>query len=98
MAPLHLQMAVVTLSMPPGQEDAGLSHVGDAFRSGKGGAAGHALRGLINARLGKEGLATGALAKAREAGLHPKVAAAVAERLAATQGTTEEAPPVVVES
>lgn len=87
--------------MPPGQEDAGLSHVGDAFRAGKGGAAGHVLRGLINARLGKESLAAGALAKAREAGLHPAVAAAVAERFAATKATAEEAPqvpPVVVES
>ncbi|CAM9704269.1 unnamed protein product [Scytosiphon promiscuus] len=100
-APLYLQMAAATLSMPPGQEDAGLAHVGNAFRVGKGGAAGHALRSLINARLGKESLAAGALARAREAGLHSTVAAAVAERLAAIQATPEEvspAPPVTVGS
>jgi len=85
-APLYLQMGAVSLSMPDGQQqEAGLDSVGNAFRVGKGGAAGHVLRGLINSRLGKDGLATSALAKAREAGLEPALAALV-DQLAASQG------------
>lgn len=96
-APLYLQMGANSLSMPPGgqEEDddaaaglaAGLASVGDAFRFGKGGPGGHALRGLIYSRLGKNGHATSAFAKAREAGLDPAVAALV-DQLAATQAAS----------
>eukprot|EP00903_Cladosiphon_okamuranus_P012909 g12052.t2 len=72
-APLYLQMGASSLSMP-GQEDAALASIGEAFRFGKGGVAGHVLRGLVYSRLGKDGPATSALAKAREAGLDPEVA------------------------
>ena len=64
-APLHLQIAASKLSTQ--QEEDGLSSVGDAFRSGKGGVVGHVMRGLINLRLGKGALATTAFAKAKEA-------------------------------
>ncbi|CAM9170607.1 unnamed protein product [Ectocarpus sp. 12 AP-2014] len=74
-APLFLQLAAGTLMMSPGEEDAGLAAVGDAFRLGKGGAVGHVLRGLLNSGLGKDSLAAGSFAKARYAGLDPTVAA-----------------------
>lgn len=75
-APLYLQMGASSLSVP-GQEDVGLASIGDAFRFGKGGVAGHVLRGLVYSRLGKGGSATSALAKAREAGLDPALAVLV---------------------
>lgn len=75
-APLYLQMGASSLSIP-GQEDAGLASIGDAFRFGKGGVAGHVLRGLAYSRLGKDGPATSARAKAREAGLDADPAVAV---------------------
>lgn len=81
-APLYLQMGANSLSMP-GQEDAGLAFIGDAFRFKKGGVAGHVLRGLAYSRLGKDGQATSALAKAREAGLDPAVATVVDQMVAA---------------
>lgn len=96
-APLYLQMAANILSMPSGREEEqeedasaaglerGLASVGDAFRFGKGGAAGHVLRGLIHSRLGKDGHATSAFAKAKEAGLDPAMAVLL-DQLAATQG------------
>lgn len=83
---MHLQMGAISLSMSDGQQqEAGLESVGNAFRVGRGGAAGHVLRGLINSRQGKGGLATSALAKATEAGLEPAVAALV-DQFAASQG------------
>lgn len=75
-APLYLQMGANSLSMP-GQEEAGLACIGDAFRFGKGGVAGHVLRGLVYSRLGRDGPAVSALGKAKEAGLEPAVAVLV---------------------
>lgn len=64
-APLHLQMGANALVT--GREKEALSIVDGAFRCGKGGAAGHVLRGVINAQMGKDGLAGEELKKAREA-------------------------------
>lgn len=82
-APLYLQMGANSLLIP-GQEYAGLASIGNAFRFGKGGAPGHVLRGLVYSRLGKDGQATSAFAKAKEAGLEPAVAILV-DQLAAVQ-------------
>ncbi|CAB1097731.1 unnamed protein product [Ectocarpus sp. CCAP 1310/34] len=91
-APLYLQLAAGTLMMSPGEEDAGLAAVGDAFRLGKGGAVGHVLRGLLYSGLGKDSLAAGSFSKAREAGLDPAVAA-LADKVSvprAGQGGTQK--------
>lgn len=92
-APLYLQMAAGTLMMSPGEEDAGLAAVGDAFRLGKGGVVGHVLRGLLNSGLGKDNLAAGSFAKARDAGLDPVVATLVDKLAVARAGPGETQTP-----
>lgn len=64
-APLRLQMAANLLGT--GESEEGLAFVGDAFRVGKGGTAGHVLRGFINLRLGKDKLAAQSFEKAKDA-------------------------------
>lgn len=63
-APLRLQMATNLLRR--GEAEQGLAFVGDAFRAGKGGPAGHVLRGLINLKLCKDKVAVQAFQKAKE--------------------------------
>lgn len=82
---MYLQMGSSSLSIP-GQKDAALASIGDAFRFGKGGVAGHVLRGLVYWRLGKHSPATSALAKAREAGLDPAVALLVDQLVGEVRG------------
>lgn len=64
-APLHLHSAVIKLGLP-GRAGEGLESVGEAFRAGRGGAVGYLLRGLLNARLGKDVVASNAFRRARE--------------------------------
>lgn len=72
-APLKLRMAATHMVM--GRAEGGLSYISDAFRSGKGGAAGHVLRGVISLRLGRNNLATQAFEKAKD--VDPAVATLV---------------------
>lgn len=69
-APLLLKMATTKLST--GQEEQGLRLITEAFRCGKGGAVGHALRAVINTRTGNERLAARSFESARE--IDPDVA------------------------
>lgn len=80
-APLHLHSAVIKLGLP-GRAGEGLESVGEAFRAGRGGAVGYLLRGLLNARLGKDSAASNALGRAREA--DPSIAGLV-ERISLKQ-------------
>lgn len=68
--PLLLKMAAIKLST--GQEEQGLRLITEAFRCGKGGAVGHALRAVINMRTGNERLAARSFESARE--IDPDVA------------------------
>lgn len=88
-APLYLQMGANSLLMP-GQEEAGLASIGDAFRFGRGGVAGHVLRGLVYSSLGKDGPANSAFAKAKEAGLDSEIAVFV-DQLVAARATSIDA-------
>lgn len=63
-SPLRLQMALNCVKV--GRAGEGLTFVGDAFRAGKGGAAGHVVRGLINMNLGNDSLTMQAFKKAKE--------------------------------
>lgn len=83
-APLYLQLSASKFSM--GQNEESLALVSDAFRFGKGGAAGHVLRGLNSQHLGKATLATQGFRKATEE--DPTIAALV-ENIAQSQAPTE---------
>lgn len=89
-APVHLHMAAAQLAA--GKAEDALPTISEAFRCGKGGAVGFALRGLINSRTGKASMAARAFESAREA--DPRVSPIV-DALAAplTGGSTPSVGP-----
>lgn len=83
-SPLRLQMAVHCVKV--GRAEEGLAFVGDAFRAGKGGAAGHVVRGFINLSLGNDSLTVHAFKKAKE--VEPAITG-ILERLASASNAPQ---------